>query len=365
VFTSLCEQIGVSGVQFEEVYSLGPEAFASFEADKVHGLVFLFKWRQEADERPTVDAKDFGLFFAQQVITNACATQAILSMLMNMQPGRGVEIGPHLQELKTFTQDLDPQMAGLAIGNSQVIRTAHNSFHAQSSFEIVRDKDEKGDDAFHFIGYIHHGGQIFELDGLKKGPIHIGEVPEGTPWVEQVRDVIQKRIDSYTNSAAAGEASAEERVELRFNLMAMVANKKAEAEKMHERQRFLRQRVNINLISRGEDIELADELEDDDAPEDIPTFEDLSTREIPDLQGMLAECNSEIERLQSVIDEEKKRRDKWDKENKRRRHDFVPLVLCAMRHLAKKKQLISAFQKGKEVTLKRAEEKKALEVKAA
>ena len=28
VFTQLCEEIGVKGVQFEEIYSLGPEAFA-------------------------------------------------------------------------------------------------------------------------------------------------------------------------------------------------------------------------------------------------------------------------------------------------------------------------------------------------
>jgi ubiquitin carboxyl-terminal hydrolase L5 len=360
VFTSLCEEIGVKGVQFEEVYTLGPEAFANFDAEKIFGLGFLFKWQQEADTRPTVEPP--GLFFAQQVIQNACATQAILSVLMNVDK---IDLGPHLKEFREFTAALDPQMKGLAVGNSEVIRNAHNSFRHQSSFEIVQDK-ESGDDAFHFIGYVCHEGKVYELDGLKKGPVMVGEAPAGTAWVDKAREEVQRRIEAYSQKAATGgDAGADGAMEVRFNLMAIIANRTQEAEKRILREKYLRQRANISLVSRGEVDELVDEVDDDDAPDDIPSFEDLSAREVPEVRKVVANCTSMIDELTAVIKAEEKKRDTWKRENALRRTDLVPVVLCAMRHLARKGQLMPALEKGKAAHLKRVEEKKAAATTAA
>lgn len=356
VFTSLCEEIGVKGVQFEEIYSLDADAFAGLESDKIFGLVFLFKWKKEADERPTVQAADSGIFFAKQVIHNACATQAILNVLLNQDSGK-LELGKCLSEMKGFAAQLDSEMKGLAVSNSEIIRTAHNSFRHQSSFEIVKEDDEKGGDAFHFVGYICHEGKVYELDGLKPGPILVGDIPANGPWFETARVEIQRRIETYTQKAAA--AGGEDAVELRFNLMAITASKLADAEKKIEMNRYLRQRVNISLVSQGEEVTLEDEVDDDEAPAEIPTFEDLSAREVPELKKMVEKCTGEITELTAVVDTEKKRRDKWAKENARRRFDLVPLALAAMRHLARKKQLMAAFEQGKASHLKRIEEKKA------
>jgi len=351
VFTALCEEIGVKGIQFEEIYSLGPEAFINLDVDKIYGLVFLFKWTSGPDERPTVEANDHGLFFASQMIQNACATQAILSVLLNV-PAEKLEIGPHLKEFKEFTTNLDSQMKGLAVSNSEPIRKAHNSFRHQSSFEIVQEKDAKGEDPFHFIGYICHAGSVYELDGLKKGPILIGQASEGSAWVDKAREEVQRRIE--TMPAKEGSEA-----ELRFNLMAITASRLGEAKKAVEREQFLRHRANICLVSRGEDVELVDEVDDDDAPGTIPSFEDLSQQEVPAVKKIVEDCTAKITEMSKIVEEEQKKRDKWERENSLRRSDLVPLALCAMRHLAKKGQLMPALEKGKAAHLKRVEEKKA------
>lgn len=354
VFTQLCEEIGVKGVQFEEIYDLEPGAMLSLDTSRIFGMVFLFKWQSKADARPTVDSMDNGLFFAQQVIQNACATQAILSVLLNV-PTEKLDLGPHLKEFKEFTAALDPQMKGLAISNVDPIRKAHNSFRQHSSFEVVHDKDSKGEDAFHFVGYICHEGKVYELDGLKKGPILIGDAPDGdTAWAEKAREEVQRRIQTYAQEAEQSGSG-----ELRFQLMAMVSNKIQEAEKKIERERFLRQRANISLVSQGEDVELSDEVNDDDAPGDIPSFEDLSVKAVPDLKAIVSKCTANITDIKTRLEGEREKRRKWEAENALRRSDLVPLALCAMRHLARKGQLVPAFEKGKAAHAKRAAEKKA------
>ena len=183
----------------------------------IHGLIFLFKWVAQPNKPETLTDYDPELFFANQVINNACATQAILSILMNRPE---VQLGPELTNLKSFSSGLPSREKGHAIGNSEVIRVAHNSFTRQDPFVMDEETKTAGkdDDVFHFISFVPHKGTLYELDGLQAGPISHGECSEET-WLALAREQIQQRIQNYASN------------EIRFNLLAIIGDQITQHEK--------------------------------------------------------------------------------------------------------------------------------------
>ena len=126
-----------------------------------------------------------------------------------------------MKTFKGFTADLSAKDKGLTIGQSENIRVQHNSFARQDPFTIEEDplsKSGDDDDTFHFVSYVPYKGQLYELDGLQPGPISFGEVTEDN-WLTKAKEEIQKRIEKYSTS------------EIRFNLLAVIDDKKAKAEK--------------------------------------------------------------------------------------------------------------------------------------
>ena len=187
VFTELIKDFGVKGLQVEELFSLDSESFEHLKP--IYGLIFLFKCVSDDSVEGTIvqDNRLDKIFFAKQVINNACATQAIISILLNMNE-RCLELGETLQEFKAFTSSFDSAMKGLSLSNSKIIRQVHNSFSRQQVFEYD-DKFQKSDESYHFIGYLPIDGRLYELDGLKPGPIDHGPI-EKNDWLETVRSAI-------------------------------------------------------------------------------------------------------------------------------------------------------------------------------
>ena len=177
----------------------------------IFGLIFLFKWVAQPTKPETLTDYDPELFFANQVINNACATQAILSILMNRPE---IEIGDELTNLRAFSTGLPSREKGHVIGNSEKIRIAHNSFTRQDPFvmdEESRPAGGKDEDVFHFISFVPFKNQLYELDGLQNGPISHGECSPET-WLAQAREQIQQRIENYASN------------EIRFNLLAIIGD---------------------------------------------------------------------------------------------------------------------------------------------
>lgn len=328
VFTELIQQIGVKGVQVEELYSLDRDSLAAVAP--VYGLIFLFKWRHEKDERPVDTSTDSAkVFFANQVINNACATQAILSVLLNCPQ---LELGQELTNFREFTADFTPELKGLAISNSDSIRTAHNSFARPEP--IVPDEQKAAgddDDVYHFISYVPVDGKLYELDGLKEGPIMLADLAQGD-WLEVVAPHIQARIARYSAN------------EIRFNLMAVVADRQEQLNKQLAAVRARRRAAaaKLGLSEGGGDAMDTDEPAGGGSSSSAQQ-QAAAAAGLPDdegaLQHVLAEAEGEIVRLQDELAAEKQKRANWHDENVRRKHNYIPFLFNFLKLLAEKKQL--------------------------
>ncbi|XP_015782925.1 ubiquitin carboxyl-terminal hydrolase isozyme L5-like [Tetranychus urticae] len=295
VFTELIRSFGVTGIQVEELWSLNEDNFEPLKP--IHGLIFLFKWLPGEEPSGSIvrDSRLEKMFFAKQVINNACATQAILSVLLNCSHS-DVSLGETLSEFREFSSSFDPAMKGLALSNCDKIREVHNSFARQQMFEFDFKSSSKDEDVFHFVAYIPFEGRLYELDGLKDGPIDLGVIPEGSEWTDVAKPVIEKRIQKYSEG------------EIHFNLLALISDRKM-----------------------------------------------LYDRQLEDLHKQLTEPNADsdtinikISQLKIQIEEEEVKMRRYKIENIRRKHNYLPLIVEVLKALAQEGKLSNLVTKAKE-----------------
>lgn len=269
--------------------------------EPIHGLIFLFKWVQEETTNAVVsDSRLEKIFFAKQVIPNACATNAILSVLLNCKH-TDMSLGSTLTDFKDFCQTFDAYNKGLTLTNASQIRSVHNGFSKSTLFELDSKNQAKDDDVFHFVAYVPIDGRLYELDGLKAGPIDLGAIGSEQNWVDVVRPVIESRMQKYSEG------------EIHFNLMAIVSDRKM----IYQRQ------VDQLLKDAG-----ADAMDTDTT-------------------------QHEIEHLRILIEEEDAKRKRYTVENIRRKHNYLPLIVELLKILGQQGQLMPLYEKAKQRAVER------------
>ncbi|KAJ9472592.1 Ubiquitin carboxyl-terminal hydrolase 2 [Diplonema papillatum] len=291
VFNEMIQNFGVKGVEVQEVPVL--DAAELGQMGTVYGLVFLFKWKPQKREVNIVDAPD--VYFAKQIVTNACATQAIVNILLNCEGT--VDLGTDLKDFKAFTDPLPADQRGECMGSHETLRKVHNSFARPQTFTF-EESSSSDEDAYHFTAYIPKNGIIYELDGLQSGPILAGDV--GQNWLDGAVPLLQERVQQVQSLDAQGNG-------LMFSLLAVTS----------PRLEVLQKQLDA-APTEGEKSVISD-------------------------------------RIQAILEEQERGR----RENVRRRHNYIPLAIACLKALAQKGKLGELSEAAHKTAVEKAAKKAA------
>ena len=172
------------------------------------------------------------------------------------------------------------------------------------------------------MAYIHFKNAIYEIDGLRNGPILIEENVKNEEWIKKVKPSILNRINLYAQN------------EIKFNLLALVPDRLEKAQKLDADLKKRRNYVQNLIEKKGE------------------TSNDKDLEEYNKM---------------TIKDEEFKVK-KFREENERRQFNYIPFIYELMQTLAEKGKLsdmykeacdeIEAKEKAKEQQKENEKEKK-------
>jgi len=210
IFNGLGAQLGMPpNVCFHEVFGLDPDLLAMVPSPASAVLVcfpLTESYKQKATSIQTLSSVQ-GLYFMRQTIPNACGTIALVHAYANLPGGGG---DGWLANFVGATQGMDSLERAKALEEDESLAVAHNDMAKRGDTNVAAFTESGPKGSFnavlHFICYVHAQGKIYELDGLKSGPIQVGE---GS--AEDLLGVAAAVVSKY----------AQEADEVRINLLAL------------------------------------------------------------------------------------------------------------------------------------------------
>ncbi|KAH8827162.1 ubiquitin C-terminal hydrolase [Flagelloscypha sp. PMI_526] len=380
VFTSLARKLGIKNIEFVELYDIEPWA-----VDHLNplALVFCFVWAK--DHHKAADFNDpmaEKVWFANQLQDDSCATHAILNIALNSPD---IDVGDALRQFREDTDLMSSTMKGLAISNHPNLRQTHNSFArpadirgsrtviANTTFkaEAKRKREEaragkpppakkpkttstpkKTDDndddenveTYHFIGYVPSHGKCWEMDGLKSGPLEVGELASSSStdgWMDVVRPALRMKMKKYGGAAEGGN--------IRFSLLAIV---RGSFEKASDDFEYLRKEKVALERQLGDDwrskVESELDVLSNDTFESVPKrpfftagwaqkrlYRDLEIQRMDQEDALVAwrQCIMNAISVKATMEEEISKAIETNTEHAKRVHDWEPLFEAYLRKL--------------------------------
>lgn len=100
----------------------------------------------------------------------------------------------------------------------EVIKRKTRGPFDSSRATVKNDAQDSEDPTYHYIGYVPAFGKVWELDGIKSGPLEVGELASESGrkgWMDVVRPALRLKMAKYGGSGS-------EESDIRFSLLAFV-----------------------------------------------------------------------------------------------------------------------------------------------
>lgn len=239
--TSLVHRLGLSsGLSWHDVYSLDDPSLLAFVPRPAHALLLVFPVTEayekirEREDGPLPEYSGSGpkeeVLWFKQTIGNACGLMGILHSVTNGMTREligmlsisfilpvltGSALGPStpLADLIIKATPMDPASRARLLETSPDLATAHAAAAAGGD-TAPPSADEKVE--LHFVAFIKSPeGNLWELDGRRKGPLNRGKLPEHEDLLgEQALDLGPKKF-------LKDEKETSQTQDLRFSILAL------------------------------------------------------------------------------------------------------------------------------------------------
>ncbi|EHY53075.1 ubiquitinyl hydrolase 1 [Exophiala dermatitidis] len=191
VMTHLVRELGLSpSLQFHDVYSLTEPSLLAFLPRPALALLLVFpvtetyernRVQEDSTRGPytskgNLDDEEGGIVWFKQTIRNACGLIGLLHSVTNGAARDQIVPGSDLHKLLQQAVPItDPDERAELLYNSKALEAAHATAAAKGDTEAP-EADAKVD--LHFVAFVKDtkNGDLWELDGRRKGPINRGRL---------------------------------------------------------------------------------------------------------------------------------------------------------------------------------------------
>ena len=310
ILTQLIKNIGVKGIQVEEILSL--ESLENLNTP-IYGLIFLSKYIENKSYTPNIlSTWDKDLFFSKQIIENVNAIQSLLEIIFNNDDK--IDLSPDLKELKLSMNEMNPITKGLTITNCEKIKNEQNKL-----ISLTNDLNKNDEDVYHFVTIINFKKNVYELDGLQEGPILLEQDVEFNNWTKKIKNILIEKINFFSNN------------EIKFNLFVLIPDKLEQ----------LNNNKNI-LISKKNYIE--EKIKGNTDIENDNNYEELKGLDKGLLEEKIKKIELEINECNNAINIEKMKNNKYKEENERRQFNYTPFILEILKIMGENNIISEVYQ---------------------
>jgi len=180
-----------SSWQFSDVYGFDPDLLAIVQKP-VMAVSLLYPLTDKTDKteigKPSTDNE---LYFVKQTIGNACGTMCLIHAVLNNMDSIELDSTKHLVKFYEATKGMSPEERANHLENDAEFGVAHEESALEGQTKTPgKDEELK----CHFVAFVHHKGNLWELDGRKDAPILHGPTTPDT-LLEDTVVVVKKFME--------------------------------------------------------------------------------------------------------------------------------------------------------------------------